>query len=1013
MSSHNRYRISIMSAINNLHNLVNRFLKAKTDGSLEGASEATMRTWIDELLSVFGWNVQDTHQVLTERTLDKEERQKLKAIGSTNVRPDYTLVNGKVPLAFVDAKSLDVNIETSKDAAFQIRSYGWSIGAPFSIVTNFEQLAIYDCSYMPRINDEANYARRFYATADEYVEKFDTLDTFLSRTNVLAGNVKFVLQKGNALDVNFSMMLGEARIAFAKAIIDQNEIESVNVLSYYVQTIINRILFIRVCESRGLEVDGLLNKFAQGNFWEEFKNSSYGDFYDHYDGPMFKKIPSLQSLQIDNSVFESFLANLYYPSPYRFDVIPLKTLSDIYDLFLGYQLVVDGSSVTDELKAEFKKSNGAVTTPEALVNQVIECTIPFNTIANLTIEQIFDLKIIDIACGSGVFLVGAYDYLIKQIEKKLERNQDCDAELYADLEYPVLNINGRRKLINNCIYGVDINPEAVEVSKMSLCLRLIDNYSPEDFDAVGLLGSQILKGIGANIRCGNTLVGTDIEQHFPAIAGNMRELQETNAFDWESSFPTVFENGGFDFVVGNPPYVEVKNYNVGLPHMAAYIKRFYSSSKNGKIDLAIPFIEKGVNLLNANGRLGFIVQKRFFKTEYGKGIREILTSRKLLNGVHDYEETDLFAGRLTYVAIVVCDNNSANNSHVWYYNSKSNNTMLLSADTLSSTPWNFENAQLNALRLRLTKSLGTLEDVCNVKVGVQVLWNDAFQIHIDKIENNLIYGHSVIDEHIVIEKDACKPLLCNEHFAPLTKREYTTYALFPYDVTDDGEVTELSINDIEDRYPRAYNYLTRHKALITSKVQTLPEKNNSYNAAEHWHLFTRANNHGAVYQKLAVPMTAQYPQAAVITDGHVYCDNANMFFVQVPDLTEEKLYALSAIINSTIFCAFARSIANPQQGGYYKFNKQFLNPVPVPKEAFIECKPQIKKLAKIAKRIEETNEQIRTSIGGQTTGLENSLKSLWSELDQICDKLYGLTIEDKGIIYSTHRFDRNPYGQED
>ena len=1002
-----------MSTIHNLQNLTNRFLEAKKDGSLKGASKATMRTWIDELLSVFGWNVQDTHQVLTERTLDKEERLKLKAIGSTNVRPDYTLVNGKVPLAFVDAKSLDVNIETSKDVAFQIRSYGWSIGAPFSIVTNFEQLAVYDCSYMPHINDDASFARRFYVTVDEFVEKYDTLHTYLSRSNILAGNVKFIQQKGNALDENFSKLLGEARIEFAKAILEKNNIESVGVLSYYVQTIINRILFIRVCESRGLEIDGLLSKFAQGNFWEEFKNSSYGDFYNHYDGPMFKKIPSLQSLQIDNAVFESFLSNLYYPSPYRFDVIPLKTLSDIYDLFLGYHIVVNGSSVTDELKAEFKKSNGAVTTPETLVNRVIECTIPSNTIDNLTIEQIFDLKIIDIACGSGVFLVGAYDYLVKQVEKKLERNQNCDTELYTNLEYPVLNINGRRKLINNCIYGVDINPEAVEVSKMSLCLRLIDNYSPEDFDAVGLLGSQILKGIGANIRCGNSLVGTDIEQHYPAIANDMRELQETNAFDWESSFPAVFEQGGFDFVVGNPPYVEVKNYNIGLPHMAAYIKKIYSSSKNGKIDLAIPFIEKGVNLLNANGRLGFIVQKRFFKTEYGKGIRELLTTRKLLNGVYDYEETNLFAGRLTYVAIVVCDNNSANNNHVWYLNSCSNKTMLMSSDTLSGTPWNFENAQLNVLRLRLTKSLGTLKDVCNVKVGVQVLWNDAYQIHVDKIEKNLIYGHSVIDEHIIIEEDACKPLLCNEHFAPLTKRGYTTYALFPYDVTDNGDVTELSINDIKDRYPLAYNYLTKHKALITSKVQTLPEKNYAYNADEHWHLFTRANNHGAVYEKLVVPMTAQYPQAAVITDSHVYCDNANMFFMQVPDMTEEKLYALSAIINSTIFCAFARSIANPQQGGYYKFNKQFLNPVPVPKVAFIECKPQIKKLAKVAKRIEETNEQIRTSIGRQTTGLENFLKSLWSELDQICDKLYGLTIEEKGLIYSTHRFDRNPYGQED
>ncbi|MBR5238773.1 MAG: N-6 DNA methylase [Paludibacteraceae bacterium] len=1001
-----------MSKIYNLQNLVNRFIDAKNNGSLDGASEATIRTWIDELLFVFGWNVQDTHQVLTERTLNKEERQKLKEIGSTNVRPDYTLVNGKVPLTFVDAKSLDVNIEISKDVAFQIRSYGWSIGAPFSIVTNFDQFAIYDCSYMPSINDEASYARCFYATADEFVEKFDILDTFLSRSNVLVGKVKFVRQKGNALDENFSKMLGEARIAFAKAIIANNKIESVGVLSYYVQTIINRILFIRVCESRGLEVDGLLNKFLQGNFWEEFKNSSYSDFYDHYDGPMFKKIPSLQSLKIDNGVFESFIANLYYPSPYRFDVIPLKTLSDIYDLFLGYQLVVDGSSVCDELKAEFKKSNGAVTTPELLVKQVIECTIPLNTIDNLSIEQIFDLKIIDIACGSGVFLVGVYDYLIKHIEKKLECKWDCDTELYADLEYPMLNINGRRKLIN-CIYGVDINPEAVEVSKMSLCLRLIDNYSPMDFEAVGLLGSQILKGIGANICCGNTLVGPDIEQYFPTISDNMRELQETNAFDWESSFPAVFKNGGFDFVVGNPPYVEVKNYNVGLPHMAAYIKKFYSSGKNGKVDLAIPFIEKGVNLLNANGRLGFIVQKRFFKTKYGKGIRELLTTRNLLNGVYDYEETDLFVGRLTYVAIVVCDNNRANNSHVWYCNSCSNNNMLLSADTFSGIPWNFENAPMNALRLRLTKSLGTLEDVCNVKVGIQVLWNDAFQIHIDKIENDLIFGHSLIDEHIVIEKDACKPLLCNEHFAPLTKRDYTTYALFPYDVTDDGEVTELSIKDIKDRYPRAYNYLMKHKTLITSKVQTLPEKNKLYNITEHWHLFTRANNHGAVYKKLVVPMTAQYTQAAVITDNHVYCDNANMFFIQVPDMTEEKLYALSAIINSTIFCAFARSIANPQQGGYYKFNKQFLNPVPIPKDAFVECKPQVKKLAKIAKRIEKINEQIRISIGGQTIGLENSLKSLWLELDQICDKLYGLTIEEKGIIYSTHRFDRNPYGQAD
>lgn len=160
-------------------------------------------------------------------------------------------------------------------------------------------------------------------------------------------------------------------------------------------------------------------------------------------------------------------------------------------------------------------------------------------------------------------------------------------------------------------------------------------------------------------------------------------------------------------------------------------------------------------------------------------------------------------------------------------------------------------------------------------------------------------------------------------------------------------------------------------------------------------------------------MTAQYTQAAVVLDKHIYCDNANMFFIQIPDVDETRLYALSAIINSTIFNTLARSIANPQRGGYFKFNKQFLDPVPVPREAFVECSKEITKLAGIAKRIEKTNEQIRINAGGKVSGLQISLKSLWSQLDLLCDKLYGITSpNDKGLIYSVIRKDRNPYGQE-
>ena len=922
--------------IGDLKSLVRKYEVAKDSGQLDNASEATMRAWIDELLSLFGWDVQNTQQVLTEHTLSQTERARLREIGSTNTRPDYTLVNGKVKLTFVDAKSLSVDIENDKSVAFQIRSYGWSIGAPFSVVTNFEYLAIYDCSAMPDVEDDASFARQQFIRYDQYVEKAEMLEALLSRGNVISGHAQFVRGTGNTLDEKFSAMLGDVRKDLAKAILHNNSIANTQTLSYYVQTIINRVLFIRVCEARDLEADKLLLQFAERGFWNAFKASSYAEFYEHYDGPMFRRIAPLQSLTIDDAVFGRFLSKLYYPSPYCFDVIPLKTLSDMYDLFLGYELVVNNGVVTDALRSEFKKSNGAVTTPAAIVNQVIESTISGTSLANMPTAEILHLKIADIACGSGVFLIGIFDHLVKELERRIAHGDELAPGYVAHIgERSVLTLEGRRAIVNQCLYGVDINREAVEVAKMSLSLKLIDSYMPSDFGAVGILGSQILRDVGENIQCGNTLVGPDVLDIFPSLADDAEQLQATNAFDWQTSFPEVFEQGGFDYIVGNPPYVEVKNYNVGLPYMASYVKSRYASGKNGKIDLAIPFIEQGVRLLNENGRLGYIVQKRFFKADYGKGLRRLLTSSHLLNGIYDYEETNLFAGRITYVAILVCDRRATMNTNVWYSNSTQSGHRLFPSNAFTEAPWNFENAELSALRLRFSESLGTLGQVCHVKVGLQVLWNDAYQIKVHRIANGKIYGHSVIDDDVVIEKDACRPLLCNEHFVPLTKREYTTYAIFPYSVTDEGEVTELTISEYTSLYPLAGAYLARHKSVICENVETLPEKNGDYNSTDHWHLFTRANNHGSVYQKLCVPMTAQYPQASVVLDKHIYCDNANMFFIQLQNIDETHLYAMAAIINSTIFNTFARSIANPQQGGYYKFNKQFLDPVPVPRDALL------------------------------------------------------------------------------
>ena len=182
--------------------LIKRFWEARNNGLLQDASEETIRMWINDMLEVFGWDVNNTRQVMQERILERSERKRLHNIGSHYIKPDYTLVNGNVRLFFIDAKKQSVDIKNDKNVAFQIRSYGWSIGAPYSIVTNFEELAIYDCTAKPNISDTADFARLYYFTVDQYIENFDLLEQYLNRNNVLKEFAKVEFRGSNTLDKN-------------------------------------------------------------------------------------------------------------------------------------------------------------------------------------------------------------------------------------------------------------------------------------------------------------------------------------------------------------------------------------------------------------------------------------------------------------------------------------------------------------------------------------------------------------------------------------------------------------------------------------------------------------------------------------------------------------------------------------------------------------------------------------------------------------------------------------------
>jgi type I restriction-modification system DNA methylase subunit len=1006
-----------------LTQLIAEFNKFKKQGKLDLTSEETIRTWLNELLAIFDWDVRDTSQILQEKVLSKAEKEKLKEIGSQNTRPDYTFRIAKEKLTFLDAKDISVKILADAEAAFQIKSYGWSILAPCAFISNFEEFAIYDCTYTPEQGQDPTLGR-LYFTLEDYVVNYEVLETHLLKENIYKGKLNEIystsLRDNKYIekitpDLKFAQQLSDFRLALAADILENNPKfigdNSAN-LSYIVQIIINRVLFIRVCEARKIEEENLLLSFRDIGFWDAFKNSSYFDFFNHYDGPLFDRIKEIHEIKISNVVFDSLLQYLYYPSPYRFDVIPTKLLSDIYEIFLSKKLLIDGDEVKDEIKSEYLKTKGAVSTPQYIVQEIIRRTIPKNKLHELGIENIFSHKILDIACGSGVFAIEAFDY-IEEIFRELffDSNHPAFQKYFVSTNADVIvNILGKKAIMDNCIFGVDIDPEAVEVAKMSLSLKIVDaSEYIESYNEIGIFGNKILNGIGHNIRCGNSLVESDILKVFPSIEDNEEELLKTNIFDWkgEHGFNEIFEKkGGFDFIIGNPPYVEVKNYNVDLPYMHQYIKERFPSSKNGKIDLAIPFIERAIGLLNESGRIGFIVQKRFFKTEYGKKIREIITASNYLSSVIDFETTSIFKDRITYVALLLLDKSSPKNfsfklfkGNVETLASQLRETQMpdvapeqysiLAATAVNANPWSFDDSQLIEIKTKLLE-LGCLGDYVKVRVGIQVLWDKAYHIRPISVKKGIIIGKSHIEEGFEIELAACRPLICNENFYHYRNDNADVFVLFPYDVVK-GVVTEIPFADFKKRFPLAGEYLSRNKATIQKNVETWEE-------AKAWHLYTRVQNHGATYPKILVPMTALDTFASLTFSDKTYCDNANVFFIDAPEKDENTLYALSAIINSTIYSVLARSIANPQTNGYFKFNKQFLEPVPFPVKNFTDNTKLKAQLAAVANRIDVLQNKYKASSPTQKRAFAKMLSSQWNLLDELCYQFYGLTDAEKAFF---------------
>lgn len=620
--------------------------------------ESNTRTdFIDKFFEALNWDVRNDNG-FAERFREVVREDKVVINGQTKA-PDYSFRLGGQKIFFVEAKKPSVNIKDDIAPAYQLRRYAYTAKLPLSILTDFEEFAVFDTKIKPNPNDKASAARIQYMRYDQYEENFDYLWNTFSKEAVQTGSFDQYCESGknkrgtSEIDNELLSTIEKWRLDLAKNIALRNPQLSLRNLNIAVQKIIDRIIFLRIAEDKDMEdLETLKNACNSSDAYNELKKV-FENANVKYNSGLFASENWINELIIDSKVLKDIANELYYPScPYAWVALPVEVLGNIYEKFLGSEInfknVKNGHTVTVEEKPEIKKAGGVFYTPTYIVKYIVEQTIG-KKLADCTPENASSITICDPACGSGSFLVGAFKYLLnwyldKYTKNKTEENKNLKTGKLISVKNGIeLSIQEKKKILTTHIYGVDIDAQAVEVTKLSLYLQMLEGEGKQENSLFRESDMHVLPYLGDNIKCGNSLIGSDFYASQDLSLFEEEAMYKVNAFDWEKEFSQIFKNGGFDCVIGNPPYVSAPNMVSMMPEQREAISkspRFKTLFQ--KWDLYIPFIEMSLDFLKESGLYSAIIPYPFTNQTYGKLLREKIINEYNLLEVADLNGTKIF-----------------------------------------------------------------------------------------------------------------------------------------------------------------------------------------------------------------------------------------------------------------------------------------------------------------------------------------------------------------------------------
>jgi len=1015
--------------------LVNTFKTNEAQLNIEAEAQIE-NNFIRPLFRCLNWNTENEGLAIPdyEFVLQRTDRY--------GKRPDYILQLDGQHLLVIDAKQVKLDMHDPRwinqvyAYAYSTQNLSPSRKIDFAILTDFQEFVVLDCTlYAGNPKAVANF-RVLDWRYNDYVTQFDTLWELFERENMRqaartrgtdapAGLWACALSpkkvKANRIppDKAFLMEMDDDktgwRVRLAKDMKKHNPEADGKLITAAVQLLIDRLIFIKALSDREIE-DDYLSQLAETVERDGLAESDTGWFTacrtiftklnEFYNGSIFESRPELESVTVSNKVVRAIIHDLQPEnSSYNFAVLPVEILGTIYERFLGRVVRTTDKQVKIEDKPEVRKAGGVYYTPQYIVNYIVQNTVGKLLEKCRTPEDVAQLKILDPACGSGSFLLGAYnaliDWHIRYYSDKASLTKQDRTAVYHDSDGSVrLTAKLKRQILLNNLYGVDIDRQAMEVTRFSLSLKALEDIRQDEvYEERKLEKRTLLPDLSQNIKCGNSLIGSD---YFTGqMFSDPEELKRVNPFDWEQQFP----HGGFDAVIGNPPYIRIQTLQEINPEQLDYLKQHYNTASSGNYDIYVVFVEKGLSLLNERGRLGFILPHKFFNAKYGESLRGVIAKGKHLAHVVHFGDQQVFDGATTYTTLMFLDKAGKDafdlvrvkDLQTWRTGEPQIHGEV-QATVVTAEEWNFAVGKGAALFEKLRKMPVKLRDVAEgMFVGQQTSADTVYlfkEYRAGKKKGVTEVFSKELNEWVSIEASILKPVVRSGSVGRYWATT-TAYVLFPYLVSNNRAIL-LSKAEMQKSYPLAWAYLELNKKLLESREK------DAFKDAQ-WYRFGRTQNLGMWEQpKLLVPY--------MIMELSAYPDLAdNFYFINVTTggygiTTNESggsyLY-LCGLLNSRLLDFYLKQVSTTFHGGYFAANKQYIEQLPIRTINFVDPADKARH-DKMVQLVESMLALHRHKAAAKTQAdqelYRRQIEATDREIDSLVYELYGLTPDEIAAV---------------